>query len=232
MTSRADLSVLEQRLGYTFQDRALLERALTHVSTTSRRADSFQRLEFLGDRVLGLAAADLLVRAYPEAAEGELSRRLAYTVRRETCAGVAADWDVAPFIRLGRSEAQAGGATKAAILSDVCESLIGAVHLDGGFAAAAALVARAFGSKLSAGDRPLQDAKTALQEWAQARGLGTPLYEAIDRAGPDHAPDFTVAVRIEGCDAAEGRGGSKRVAEQAAAEAFLAREGVALGLGS
>lgn len=221
-----DLAHLEERIGHVFADRSLLERALTHVSTTNKRADSFQRLEFLGDRVLGLAVADLLMRSYPDALEGELSRRLALLVRRETCAEIATEWDAARFVRMGRSEAQAGGATKAALLSDVCESIIGAVYLDGGFAPAAALVERAFGLRLSTSERPLRDAKTTLQEWAQARGLGTPTYQALDRAGPDHAPAFTIAVYIGDRPPAEGRGGSKRVAEQAAAEAFLAREGV------
>lgn len=226
-----DLSALEERIGYVFADRVLLERALTHVSTAARRADSFQRLEFLGDRVLGLAVADILMRSYPDALEGELSRRLATLVRRETCAEIAAGWDVARFVRMGKSEAQAGGAAKATILSDVCESIIGAVYLDAGFAAAAALVERAFGGRLAASERPLRDAKTTLQEWAQARGLGTPAYHAVERAGPDHAPAFTIAVQVGDRPAAEGRGGSKRVAEQAAAEAFLAREGVLEGTG-
>ena len=221
-----DLSLLEKRIGHAFADRSLLERALTHVSTTSKRSDSFQRLEFLGDRVLGLAVADLLMRSYPDALEGELSRRLATLVRRETCAEIATEWDAARFVRMGRSEAQAGGAMKAALLSDVCESIIGAVFLDAGFAAAAALVERAFGGRLTASERPLRDAKTTLQEWAQARGLGTPAYRAVDRAGPDHAPAFTIAVHIGDRPPVEGRGGSKRVAEQAAAEAFLLSEGV------
>lgn len=221
-----DLSLLEKRIGHVFADRSLLERALTHVSTTNKRADSFQRLEFLGDRVLGLAVADMLMRRYPDELEGELSRRLATLVRRETCAEIAAEWDAARFVRMGRSEAQAGGATKAALLSDVCESIIGAVYLDGGFAAAKGLIERAFGARLAACERPLRDAKTTLQEWAQARGLGTPSYRALERAGPDHAPAFTIEVQVGNRVPAEGRGGSKRVAEQAAAEAFLTREGV------
>lgn len=223
-----DLTPLEQRLGHAFADRSLLERALTHVSTTNSRADSFQRLEFLGDRVLGLAVADLLLRTYPLADEGELSRRLAAVVRRETCADVAGEWDAARYVKMGRSEAQSGGATRAALLSDICESIIGAVHLDAGFGAAAALVFRSFGDRIAASDRPLRDSKTALQEWAQAHGLGTPSYEALDRAGPDHAPDFTIAVQVGDRQPAQGRGGSKRVAEQAAAQAFLAREGVSM----
>ncbi len=227
-TRLRDLSVLEQRIGHVFADRRLLEHALTHVSTTSRREDSFQRLEFLGDRVLGLAVADLVFRAFPLATEGELSRRLARLVRRETCAEVAAGWDVGPFIRLGRSEAQAMGATRAAILSDVCESIVAAIYLDGGFASARTMVERFFGPYMDAVGGPLRDAKSLLQEWAQARSLGMPIYEEKTRTGPDHAPSFTIAVRVSDKDPVEGLGPSKRLAEQAAAEAFLLRQGLSL----
>lgn len=180
--AKRDLSRLEHDIGHTFADRDLLERALTHVSTAATRADSFQRLEFLGDRVLGLAVADLLIRTYPDATEGEMSRRLATTVRRESCADVARAWNVADYVRMGRSETRSGGTTLATVLSDVCESIIGAVYLDAGFATAAALVQRAFASRMSGDGGPVQDAKTCLQEWAQARGLGTPTYEAIERS--------------------------------------------------
>jgi ribonuclease-3 len=221
-----DLSILEARIGHVFADRGLLERALTHVSTASRREESFQRLEFLGDRVLGLVVADMLYAAFPDASEGELSRRLAHLVRRETCAQIAAEWDAGPFVRLGRSEAQAAGPTKTAILSDVFESIIGAVFLDGGFAAATDLVKRAISPRMDDPGRPLRDAKTTLQEWAQARALATPSYVSVQRAGPDHAPRFTIAVQVDGFEPEHGQGGSKRVAEQAAAQAFLHREGV------
>jgi ribonuclease-3 len=224
-----DLTELEALIGHRFADRGLLERALTHVSVAKTREDSYQRLEFLGDRVLGLVVADMLCAAFPEASEGELSRRLAHLVRRETCADIAGEWDAGRFLRQGRSEAQAGGAARAAILSDVCESIVGAVFLDAGYAAAAALVQRALAPRMAMPDRPLRDAKTTLQEWAQARSLGTPTYVALDQAGPDHAPHFTIAVRVEGREPATGEGRSKRIAEQAAAEAFLAREGVLMG---
>lgn len=223
-----DLSSLEARIGYAFKDRRLLEHALTHVSTASKREDSFQRLEFLGDRVLGVAVADLVFRAFPQATEGELSRRLARMVRRETCAEVAAGWDVMPFIRLGRSEAQAQGATRLSILSDVCESVVAAVYLDGGFASAQALVERFLGGYIDAEAGPLRDAKSLLQEWAQARALGMPVYEEKGRTGPDHAPAFTIAVSVPGHDLVEGVGPSKRIAEQAAAAAFLEQQGVAV----
>lgn len=223
----ADLAVLEQRLGHAFADQALLELAVTHVSVTHGRGASYQRLEFLGDRVLGLAVSSMLYAAFPKEEEGSLSRRLAELVRKESCADVARDWGVGPHLRLGESEVQTGGAEKPAILGDVCEAIIGAVYLDAGYEAAASLIARGWSARMHAPRRPLRDPKTTLQEWAQARGLPTPTYETVTRSGPDHAPQFVISVSIEGFAPAEAKGGSKRVAEQAAAEAFMRREGVA-----
>lgn len=220
----ADLSPLEQRIGVKFCNIALLRQALMHVSACARRGDSYQRLEFLGDRVLGLAVADLLFETFPGAAEGELSRRLAELVRRETCAEVAAEWGVAPFIILGGGEAQSGGATKAAILGDICESIIGAVFVDAGFAAAQTLVRNSFAGRLDQAGASRRDPKSALQEWAQGRGLATPIYRLDGQTGPDHAPRFVISAVVDGFEAAQGEGSSKRHAEQAAAEAFLARE--------
>ncbi|MGE5387564.1 MAG: ribonuclease III family protein, partial [Hyphomicrobiales bacterium] len=147
-------------------------------------------------------------------------------VRKETCAEVAELWGVGPHIRLGEGEAQAGGRKKRAILGDICEAIIGAVFLDGGAAAAERVVREAFGPKMHEAGRSLRDAKTALQEWAQARRLAPPRYRLVTRSGPDHAPSFELAVEIEGFAAAFGAGTSKRAAEQAAAAAFIAREGV------
>lgn len=227
--ARPDLSVLEARLGHGFARRALAETALTHISGVSGgrlRAASYQRLEFLGDRVLGLAVSAMLYAEFPGAAEGELSRRLADLVRRESCAEVAAEWDVGPHLRLGPGEAQSGGRGRGAILSDVCEALIGAVFLDGGFEAAAALVRRSWEPRMRSPRRALQDPKTALQEWAQAQGKPTPVYAESERSGPDHAPRFVITVTLEGLAAGEGLGSSKRHAEQAAAETVLRREGL------
>ncbi|MFC3693851.1 ribonuclease III [Chenggangzhangella methanolivorans] len=222
--------LLENRLGHDFADKSLLDRALTHISgATSKegRLGSYQRLEFLGDRVLGLAIASLLMETYPTADEGEMSRRLAELVRAETCAEVAQAMDLGPYIRLGAGEASSGGRRKAAILSDVCESVIGAVYLDAGFPAAADLVERFWRERLLAPRRPLRDAKTELQEWAQGRGLPPPVYREVARSGPDHNPQFRVVVLVDGAEEVEGSGRSKRAAEQAAAEALLQREGVA-----
>jgi ribonuclease III len=225
---KPSVHTLEEALGYHFVDTALLDQALTHISALSspRRLDSYQRMEFLGDRVLGLAVADLLFRIYAEDEEGALSRRLSELVRKETCAAVALDWELGAHIRLGGGEAQSGGRKRTTILGDACEALIGAVFLDGGFEAARKVVERAWQERIAAATATVSDAKTALQEWAQARALRTPTYRLVTRTGPDHSPRFTVAVDVEEHGAALGEGRSKRLAEQAAAAAFMAREGL------
>jgi ribonuclease-3 len=219
---------LETRIGYEFADKALLDSALTHISALSgkSRAASYQRLEFLGDHVLGLVISDMLFRAFVKADEGELSRRLADLVRKETCADVARSIDLGAAIKLGASEANAGGRERIAILADVCEALIGAVFLDGGYQSAVAVVEQLWGERLRTPASPVRDPKTALQEWAQARGLPTPSYREIARTGPHHDPEFRVAVLLPELTPAEGLGRSKRAAEQAAAAALLSREGV------
>lgn len=227
--AKPNLSELESGIGYQFGNAALLKRALTHVSASSAkvRRDSYQRLEFLGDRVLGLVVADMLLTEFPEADEGELSRRLAELVRRETCTDIAVGWGVAPYLRIGAGEAHGGARRNATILADVCEAIVGAVYCDGGFEAARALVARSFGSRLHAPVRPLRDAKTQLQEWAQGLGKPAPTYHLGSRSGPDHAPHFVIEVRVDGLPPAKGEGRAKRDAEQAAASAMLARENIA-----
>jgi ribonuclease-3 len=219
---------LEQKTGYAFVDKLLLDAALTHISALSgkNRVGSYQRLEFLGDHVLGLVVSDLLFRGFPNADEGELSRRLADLVRKETCADVARSIDLGAAIKLGVSEANAGGRQRIAILADVCEALIGAVFLDGGYQSAVAVVEQLWGERLRTPASPVRDPKTALQEWAQARGLPTPSYREIGRTGPHHDPEFRVAVLLPELMPAEGLGRSKRAAEQAAAAALLSREGV------
>jgi ribonuclease-3 len=219
-----DIGPLEARVGHKFADRDLADLALTHMSGASSRLTSYQRLEFLGDRVLGLVVAEMLYVSFPSAEEGELSRRLADLVRRESCAEVAREWGVESHLRLGEGERQA--VNKDAILSDVCESLIGAVFLDAGYKAAKDVVVAAFEPLMRAPRRPLRDPKTALQEWAQARGLDAPFYREVGRAGPHHAPEFTMSVVVAGFEPAEARGASKRGAEQAAALQFIAREGI------
>jgi ribonuclease III len=227
----ADLAALQARIGHVFADQSLLVRALTHVSAlpaaqAQRRVDSYQRLEFLGDRVLGLAVSTMLYETFPLAEEGELSRRLADLVRKDTCADVARDWGVGPLVRLGEGEAQTGGAKKSAILGDICESILGAIFLDAGYPAAESAVRQFFAAKMRNPGRPLRDPKTALQEWAQARGLPPPVYRQSDRSGPDHAPLFVMEVGVAGFEPVFAEGSSKRLAEQSGAQKFLAREGV------
>lgn len=223
---KPSLSALEGAIGHTFVDRSLLERALTHVSGADDRIGSYQRLEFLGDRVLGLVVAEMLFRAFPMAEEGELSRRLAELVRRETCTDVARDWDVAPHLRLAAGGAFPRARQNVSLLADVCEALVGAVYLDAGHEIAAGVVRAAFEPRMHAPQRPLRDAKTTLQEWAHARGLPNPGYELIESSGPDHAPVFTISTQVQGFEPCLGKGPSKRAAEQDAAGQFLAREGV------
>ena len=223
-----DRTALETRIGYKFADKDLLERALTHISALSggNRAASYQRLEFLGDHVLGLVISDMLYRAFPRANEGELSRRLADLVRKETCAEVARAMDLGPALKLGNSESHAGGRRRVTILADVCEALVGAVFIDGGYKAADELIVRFWKERMLKPLRPLRDPKTMLQEWAQARGLPTPAYRELARTGPHHDPEFRVAVVLPDRPPAEGLGNSKRAAEQAAAAAMLTRVGV------
>jgi len=226
---RRSATGFDDRIGYRFSNPALLEQALTHISALTgarNRAGSYQRLEFLGDHVLGLVVSDMLFRTFPKADEGEMSRRLADLVRKEACADVARSIDLGAAIRLGASENNAGGRHRTAILADVCEALIGAVFVDGGYAAASELIGRLWEARMRAPARPLRDAKTVLQEWAQARGLPTPAYREVERTGPDHDPEFRVTVELPNRAPAEGLGRSKRAAEQAAAAAMLKREGV------
>jgi ribonuclease III len=223
------VKALEARIGHVFANRGLIAAALTHVSATvGGKRETYQRLEFLGDHVLGLVISELLYETFPEAGEGELSRRLASLVRKESCADVALAWGAGAVIQLGEGEDPAT-ATKVTILGDVCESIIGAIFLDAGYAAAKTVVAAAFAEKMRASGRPLRDPKTALQEWAQARGLPPPLYRETTRSGPDHAPEFTISVEVPGYATAEAKGFAKRLAEQAAAAAFIAREGISQG---
>jgi ribonuclease III len=219
---------LEARVGHHFKDRSLLKRALTHASVrqaTAKRRDN-ERLEFLGDRVLGLAVAELLNETYPSATEGELARLFNGLVKGSTCAEIARTLDLGPHLVLSESEDGSGGRDKTTILADACEALLGAIFLEAGYEKARDIVRAHWGSKLEVSDAKGPDAKSALQEWAQGQGLDLPHYTEVARSGPDHAPSFTTEVRIKGRKPARGQGASKRTAEQAAATALLRREGV------
>lgn len=225
MTSRIkSRTALQDRLGYDFADPDLLERALTHSSALSpaKRIDrSYQRLEFLGDRVLGLVVADMLYQRYEKSNEGELSRTLNTLVRKETCADIARRLGLGKEMVLGDSEARSGGAEKDAILGDITEAVIGAIYLDGGLDPAAHFIQRNFEGVLDGGQAARADAKTTLQEWAQARGLEVPGYTLVERTGPDHAPEFTIAVDLSGFERISATGPSKKIAEHRVAEKFL-----------
>jgi len=226
---RASLEEIEARIGHVFTDRTLLARALTHPSAVNgieKRSGSYQRLEFLGDRVLGLAVAALLYRAMPDEDEGALSRRLSDLVRAETCAEIAAVLGLGEGVKVGPSESQTAVAKRGGVLADLCEAVIGAIYLDAGWPAAESFVARNWSDRLTALPAYHRDAKSALQEWAQGRGLATPVYRVLSRTGPDHAPVFTMAVVIPGLADGVGEGPAKRQAEIAAATAVLLREGV------
>jgi len=187
----------------------------------------YERLEFLGDRVLGLAIAEYLLQAFPAASEGDLARRFNGLVRKETCAAVAAELDLGPYIHLGDSEAMAGGRRKRTILADACEALLGAAYLDGGWDPAKQLIIEHWSSRLAKVITVPVDAKTALQEWVQGQAnTKLPRYVLVSNSGPDHAPEFVYEVQVTGCGPAQGTGPSRRAAEQAAAAALLTREGV------
>lgn len=219
---------LESKLGYRFKQPALLERALTHASVRggkNERNDN-ERLEFVGDRVLGLAIAEALILQYPDASEGDLARRYNRLVRGEACAKVGRAIGLGAHLILSESEADSGGREKTTILADATEALLGAVFLDGGFEKARAVVRKLWQEQSEPAPEVAVDAKSALQEWAQGQGLALPKYTVVSRKGPDHAPRFTAEVLISGRAPAQGEGASKRIAEQAAATALLAREGV------
>ncbi|QUS36523.1 ribonuclease III [Falsirhodobacter algicola] len=223
MKISADLRLLQSRLGHEFQRPELLVRALTHSSIASPTRPSNERLEFLGDRVLGLAMADALVRADRTAAEGQLAPRFNALVRKETCADVARETGVGEALKLGRSEMMSGGRRKEALLGDAMEAVIAAVYMDAGFEAARDMVLRLWGARIAAAEIDARDPKTALQEWAQARSQQPPRYVELERSGPDHEPVFTVEVRLDSGETEQARARTKRAAEQAAAKALLAR---------
>jgi ribonuclease-3 len=212
-------------LGHQFRDPALLARALTHASADSESSN--ERLEFLGDRVLGIVIAEKLYALYPHDAEGALALKLNALVRKEACAAAAEAAGLPEHLILANSETASGGRKKAVILAGVCEAVIAALYLDGGMDAARSFIERYWANAFETLGDDMRDAKTALQEWAQARkGGGAPVYRMSKRDGPDHAPQFEVEVSVSGERPALGQGGSKREAEQAAAKAMMQRLGL------
>ena len=231
----AQLTELIQLIGHAFARPELLTEALTHRSALPSRRQgarrprraaprlSYERLEFLGDRVLGLVIADLLWRRFEAEPEGDLTRRLTSLVRRDALARVALGIGLDRYLQLSPAETASGGARNPGILADVLEAVIAAIYLDGGFAASAAFIERFWGPLFSEMEAPPRDPKTSLQEWAQARGLPLPLYQLVATSGPDHAPHFTVSVQVAGLAEASATASSKRAAETGAAAAALAQ---------
>ncbi len=214
-------------LGHQFARPELLDEALTHPSATTRKSTrsgqgrDYDRLEFLGDRVLGLVIADLLLKSYPEADAGRLARRFNELVRRETLAEIATRIDLGRYIHFARAEREAGGGAKPALLANACEAVIAALFLDGGLDVAGAFIHRYWDNLADELTTAPKDGKTRLQEWAHACGVPPPAYTEVSRDGPPHDPVFTIEVMVEGAGVADGRGNSKRISEQAAAEALL-----------
>ena len=223
MKLSADLIAFTARIGYTFSKPDLLIRALTHGSISSTTRPDNQRLEFLGDRVLGLVMSEKLLADDPNAPEGTLAPRYNALVRKETCADVAKQIDLGAVLKLGRSEMKTGGRRKQALLGDAMEAVIAAVYLDGGLDPARDMIIRLWGERINKVEADARDAKTALQEWAQARKMAVPKYVEISREGPDHAPVFTIEAQLPDGRAAQATANSKRAAEQAAAKALLAQ---------
>lgn len=218
---------LEEQLGYRFRSKALLQEALTHASARGEQSGrDNERLEFLGDRVLGLCVAALLFERFPEAREIEFARYYNSLVCGDCCADTARKLELGQYLIMGASEARSGGRKKTVILADACEALLGAIYLDGGFEAAFTAIKSLWGPLIETASLPPPDAKTALQEFAQSQRRGLPIYKEVERSGADHAPSFTVEVSVQGLKPAQGLGPSLRKAQQAAAEALLIREAV------
>ena len=219
--SEDGLDGFQDRLGHRFADPSLLRRALTHSSVAAPGRRTNERLEFLGDRVLGLAIAEAMLAQDEAADEGRIAPRYNALVRKETCAEIARAVGIGAVLRLGRSEMQSGGRRKSALLGDAMEAVLGAVYQDAGFGAARALVLRHWAERIDGVAEDARDAKTALQEWSQANLDALPVYEQTARTGPDHAPRFTIRVRLRDGREATGTASAKREAEQSAGRALL-----------
>ena len=211
---------LADRLGHTFKNPQLLDHALTHGSLP-KASDTYERLEFLGDRVLGLVIAEALFRQHGLEREGKLAARHSTLVRGELCADVAEKMGLADIVKVGVAEKKLGVNRMRSILGDVMEAVIGAVYMDAGMGAARKFVLKLWAEHLQKPETARKDAKTFVQEWVLARGTALPLYEVTERSGPEHQPEFTVRLTVAKFGQAEGRGRSKQIAEMAAAQKFI-----------
>lgn len=222
--TKSDPAALAEKLGYAFADIRLLEDALTHPSLSGvkphKKGASYERLEFLGDRVLGLIIAEKLYETFPSASEGDMAKRHAALVNRDALRAVALDIGLAKFVRLARGENAESSRKNLATLSDATEAVIGALYLDGGLEAAKTFIHRYWEQKIAVSEAPA-DPKTTLQEWAQGQGLPLPAYRVVEKSGPAHAPKFVIEASVKGFPSAEAEGNSKRDAQKAAAEKLL-----------
>ena len=221
------VSDLQGQMGYAFRNPELLELALTHASVAegARRMADNERLEFLGDRVLGLMIAETLMETFPDASEGDLSRRFHTLVSRETCADVARQLNLGAAIRLAAGESKSGGRSNPTILGDACEALMAAVYVDGGYSAVLKIFKPLWLKALNdSGNASRSNPKSFLQEWAVAQGKPAPVYTVLNRMGPDHAPVFTIEVGVAGFVPQPAVGKSRQEAEKASALAFIERE--------
>ncbi len=223
MRLASDLVAFSARIGHTFARPELMVRALTHASIATPTRPDNQRLEFLGDRILGLVMAEALLSADRQASEGQLAPRYNALVRKETCADIAREIDLGAVLKLGRSEMMSGGRRKEALLGDAMEAVIAAIYLDAGFEAARTVILQLWSDRIVQVEADARDPKTSLQEWAQGRGLPPPAYVEVSREGPDHQPLFTVEAQLSTGESARAQAGTKRQAEQAAARDLLAR---------
>lgn len=225
-TARVKAEALAERIGHRFADPELLRRALTHASARATGRDNNERMEFLGDRVLGLVIAEMLFDRFPGETEGHLARRLNAMVRLETCADVAREIGIPDAIRTAQNEPTGKLSQNRTVLGDACEALIAAIYLDGGLDAARRFIVAQWENRIGEVTASERDPKTALQEWALGRGIAVPDYVEISRSGPDHDPEFIIEVRVAGFAPVTAQGKSKRDASRGAALAFLKRENI------
>ncbi len=218
MNMEAHIAKVEKCISYTFQDKALLQLALTHSSLGDI---NYERLEFLGDRVLGIIIAEDIYRRFEAEREGSLARRLSALVRKETLAEVSVESGLSQFVLVSEHEKYGQAYENESVFADVVESVLGAMYLDGGLDVCRAYIETNWGERLQTLEKPTADPKTALQEWLQARGMDTPDYVIAEKQGPDHAPEFTIEVQIQGVNSVSATGNSKRSAEKKAAKKML-----------
>ncbi len=212
------LTVFQGRLGYYFSNPDYLDRALTH---SSKGIENYERLEFLGDRVLGLVIAEILYRCFPFEKEGSLARRHSALACTETLAKIARDLDIPGIVNASSAELASGGNKQDNLLADCMEAIIGAIFIDKGYVPCQEVITSLWGDRIYTLSQPPVDSKTALQEWAQARGLPIPTYDIVERSGPDHAPQFKIRVTLQGIEPMEAIGSTRRTAEKAVAQVML-----------